>query len=192
MPVTAASEAQIVRLIDRARRGDELAFADLYGQFFDRVHKYLVIALGDPEDARDAAQQVFLKVFRALPRYEERGLPFRAWLFRITRNQALDQGVRDRERARPTDPHALSEYQDSQTRSESLSAGFGGPPLAELLRRLPETQRRVLGLRFAADLAPDEIADLTGSTPDAVRHIQKRALASLAKMLTAGAASRAA
>src|SRR5574337_839347 len=77
-------------LAARARRGDAAAFTALNDALAPRLHRYLRSRVGDPDDAADLLQQVFLKMIEALPRYERRGVPFAAWAFRLARNAVID------------------------------------------------------------------------------------------------------
>ena len=165
-------EDDVAATVDRARAGDDLAFAELYIRFFDRVNRYLLIALKNPDDALDAAQQVFLKVLEALPGHEPLREPFRAWLFRIVRNHAIDQQRRSR---------SATAAQDSLVeRTSAMLDGDGHDDIKSLIATLPRTQQRVLVLRFVYELTTAEVAETLGTSPDAVRHTQMRALRSLA------------
>ena len=73
-----------------ARAGDDGAFASLYDEYSPRLYRFLLLRVQEPADAEDLLQRVFLKVIEALPAFEDRGLPFGAWLFRIARNAAID------------------------------------------------------------------------------------------------------
>lgn len=79
-----------------AARHDPVAFSRLYQQYLPRIYRYLLARLPTAEDAADACQQVFLKALEAIPTYDERGLPFAAWIFRIARNTAIDAARRRR------------------------------------------------------------------------------------------------
>ncbi|HEX6510518.1 MAG TPA: RNA polymerase sigma factor, partial [Chloroflexota bacterium] len=98
------------RLVERARTDGD-AFGQLYAIHVDRVFRYLRTYTESEDDAADLTQNVFLRVLEALPRYQERGLPFRAWLFRIARNAATDT-FRRRRRTLPWDhiPESLHPF----------------------------------------------------------------------------------
>jgi RNA polymerase sigma-70 factor (ECF subfamily) len=152
------------------------AFATLYSRYFDRVYGYLRVMLRDPHEAEDIAQQALMEVFESLPRYERRAQPFRAWLFRIVRNQGLMQLRRSR-RLEVTDPQDISERQER--------AGANGDPEAAtwlsdkdlmlFIERLPFVQRQVLAMRYMLDLSATEMATVLDMSPDAVRAAQSRA-----------------
>src|SRR4051812_22006501 len=96
-------------LVDAARAGDASAFRALYEHFAPQIYRFALFRLRRAADAEDLTQRVFVKVIEALPRYEHRGLPFRAWLFRIARNAVIDvQRV-----TRPAEPMELLESQAS-------------------------------------------------------------------------------
>jgi RNA polymerase sigma factor (sigma-70 family) len=69
--------------------GETARFGEIYRRHYARVHSYARGLLRDSAEAEDIAQETFLLALRALPRYEDRGLPFRAWLLRIAHNAAL-------------------------------------------------------------------------------------------------------
>ena len=73
------------------RGGDPYAFAELYDAFADRVYGFVRLRVRDVRDAEEIVETVFLKAWQALPDYEQRGLPFSAWLFRIARNAVIDE-----------------------------------------------------------------------------------------------------
>ncbi|HEX6506490.1 MAG TPA: RNA polymerase sigma factor [Chloroflexota bacterium] len=156
-------------LIERARWDSE-AFARLYERYVDAVFRYLRTYAESEDDAADLTQHVFLRVLEALPRYQERGLPFRAWLFRIARNAATDT-FRRRRRTLPWDHipeslHPFSPGGDPETISlhrEALNQ------LRVVVGQLPSEKQELLALRFAAGLSSAEIALVVGRSPAAVQ-----------------------
>src|SRR5712692_338519 len=78
------------QLIDRATRGDREAFGQLYEQHAVRVFRHAYFLSGDPNVAEDLTAQTFLKALEAIARYQDRGVPFIAWLLRITVNLAIN------------------------------------------------------------------------------------------------------
>jgi RNA polymerase sigma-70 factor (ECF subfamily) len=177
-PSTLAREdADTARLIARIQAGDDALYSDLYLRYFDRVYAYLRIALHDADEAEDVAQDVFMRVLQAIPNYERREAPFRAWLFRIVRNCAI---TRLRKSARytlqtPTSIAQQSDRADGMS-SDDVLGSIEDSELVSLIEQLPLGQRQVLLLRYMLDLPNREIAEVLERSPDAVRQLHHRAL----------------
>ncbi len=177
---------EITAIVRRAQEGDDLAFAELYIAFFDRVKRFLVVTLKNPDDATEIAQDVFERAFKTLDRYEPERGPFRTWLFRIVSSMAIDHLRRER-RKRELEPSELSPgtatlIERGAALVEHLDPGSG---VRDLVDALPEAQRRAVTLRFVFDFNAAEIAEVLGTTGDAVRHLHHRALKTLSAGLTA-------
>jgi RNA polymerase sigma-70 factor (ECF subfamily) len=177
------------RLVTRHQAGDKEVFAELYMRYFDRVYSYLRLALDDEHAAEDTTQQVFLKVMEALPRYERRVQPFRAWLFTIVRNHAI-RYLEKRGRMEVVDPVELTDRREDPTEPEPAEAlgalgWISDREILMLIERLPVAQRQVLMLRYMMDLTTTDIAAILGRTSEDVRALQSRALRFLQKRLTA-------
>jgi RNA polymerase sigma-70 factor (ECF subfamily) len=174
----------IDELVARAKAGDADAWAALYDRFADPIYRFLFARVQQPADVEDLLQRVFLKVIEALPLYEERGLPFGAWLFRIARNTVIDFARARRPSApledaleHPDDtpgPAALAERADTRTRIRTA------------LSTLTDEQRDVIVYRFFAGLTPSEIGALMGKREGSIRALQFRALATLRRGGLAG------
>ncbi|MCI0884241.1 MAG: RNA polymerase subunit sigma-24, partial [Chloroflexi bacterium] len=80
MPRSTSVETDFNALIERAARGDREAFGEIYEQHALRVFRHAYFLTGDPVLAEDLTAQTFLKALEAIPRYEQRGVPFIAWL----------------------------------------------------------------------------------------------------------------
>ena len=177
------------RLVTRHQAGDKEVFAELYMRYFDRVYSYLRLALDDDHAAEDTTQQVFLKVMEALPRYERRTQPFRAWLFTIVRNHAI-RYLEKRGRTEVVDPVELTDRREDPTEPEPAEAlgtlgWISDREILMLIERLPVAQRQVLMLRYMMDLTTTDIAAVLGRSNEDVRALQSRALRFLQKRLTA-------
>lgn len=162
-----------------AARVDGDAFAALYRCYRVPIYRYCRARLLNDEDAADLAQQVFLKAFEAIPRYEERGLPFSAWLFRLARNAAIDAARRS-QRDLPLDDvqpsselHLSNEPEDSALNADALNR------FQQLIAGLDDERRDLLTLRFVLELPTAAIANILGKRDAAVRAQLKRAIATL-------------
>ena len=181
------ADLDAARLVTRFQAGDPDAFTALYMRYFDRLYSYLrVLFREDPHEAEDVTQQVFVRAFEALPRYERRSQPFRAWLFTIARNLAMTR-LRQRERSEPVAPDVLAEQQEAEPAEETLSAlsWLTDRELVMFVERLPLAQRQVLALRYMLDLPTKEIAAMLGRSNDDVRMLEHRAVRFLEGRLTA-------
>jgi RNA polymerase sigma-70 factor (ECF subfamily) len=122
---------------------------------------------------------VFLQVARSLPRFRGTEDEVRSWLFTIARNRAIDD--RRRRRARP--PVAGHEKPDGSDHATVVDPEPFDGQLVEALGRLTADQRDVVVLRCVADLSLDEVARITRRPSGAVKSMQHRALAQLARIL---------
>ncbi len=165
------------RAIRAAKAGDWDALDYLYARHADDVLNFVQSIVRNRHDAEDVTQDVFAKLMRAIQRYEERQVPFAAWIMRVARNAALDH-VRSR-RQIPVEEVRISENGDEQTSFETLYA------FKRALAALPESQRQVLVLRHIGGLSPGEIAERLGKTEASVQGLHHRGRAALTLSLRA-------
>jgi RNA polymerase sigma-70 factor (ECF subfamily) len=164
-------------LLVRAAQEQPEAFGRLYELHVDAVYRYLRLRTGTP-DAADLTQQVFLRAFASLPKYQTRGLPFSAWLFRIARNLATDH---HRRRGRNPDellPGMVQADSAASPEQAALQTEMLGH-LHALLGELDGEKRELLAMRFAAGLSSREIAAVVGKSEAAVKKQLTRILHTL-------------
>ncbi|HEX6946224.1 MAG TPA: RNA polymerase sigma factor [Acidimicrobiia bacterium] len=158
--------------IERARRGDESAWAEIYHELAGPVTGYLA-GLG-VSDAEDLAGEVFLQVARDIHKFEGNESSFRSWVFVIAHRRAIDWRRAIRRRP-PTADHPLPELTGGDVEDEAMER-VETDRLVDLLDRLSEDQRVVLALRVIGDLSLEETAAVVGKTVGAVKALQHRAL----------------
>lgn len=169
-------------LARRARRGHPGAAAELLTRIRPGVLRYCWAHLGSlgrgDQTPDDVAQEVCLAVFEALPRYEERGLPFTAFVYRIAAYKVADAY---RTAARPTSPieAAPEPVDDGWDPEDRAVVADLSRRLLPLLNDLTEAQREIIVLRVAAGLTAEEVGAVIGKSPAAVRMAQSRAMARL-------------
>ncbi|MFZ6003710.1 MAG: RNA polymerase sigma factor [Actinomycetota bacterium] len=127
-------------------------------------------------DPEDLLSEVFLQVARSLPRFRGDDDAMRRWIFTIARNRLIDESRRRRRRPSTR----AGPVPDVPARSAEDSFD---PALLRALGQLTADQREVVVLRFVADLSLDEVATITKRAPGAVKSMQHRALAQLARIL---------
>jgi RNA polymerase sigma-70 factor (ECF subfamily) len=165
----------VYRAVARLKEGDKSALHFLYVRYADDVCGYVRSIVKDGFEAEDITQNVFAKLLGAIHKYEQRDVPFTAWILRVARNVALDH-VRARrqipfEEVRATDDgHEQVGFDRSQCLREALS-------------RLPQDQREVLVLRHIGGLSPTEIARRLGKTEGAIHGLHHRGRGALQSAL---------
>lgn len=180
-------DAEANRLVIRVQSGDEEAMKEIYLRNFDQIYGYARLALRDRHDAEDVAQQVFMKLIQAIPRYEVRpSSPFRTWIFHIARNE-IAQSFRGRLRLTFEEPHKLDMRRDEAASQEvqTMLEWLSDNELSLFIERLPENQREVLVMRYMLDLTVHEVAAVTARTSKSVRRLQERAFVTLEERLVA-------
>jgi RNA polymerase sigma-70 factor (ECF subfamily) len=163
------------RLLVEAAQKDPARFADLYEHNFERVYAYIVRRVGNRAETEDLTAEVFHQALANLKRFEWRGIPFAAWLFRIAANLISDRWQRWG-REVTDDPETLESAQASPPEIEEVERRA---TLFRLVDTLPAEQRRVVVLRFVEEKSIKEVARAIRKTEGAVKQLQFRALSSL-------------
>jgi RNA polymerase sigma-70 factor (ECF subfamily) len=176
-------EDEIGSLVERARNGDGAAFGALYDVYGKSLFRFFRFRVSSPQIAEDLTQLVFLKMIEQLPRYESRGIPFAAWVFRIARNAWIDH---TRTAHESVDLDAIAESPaDGDGPEELAAAALDSAEIRKAIGLLPHDQREVIEYRFLAGLTPTETAAKMDRSVGSVRVIQHRALAALRRLLPA-------
>lgn len=181
------ADTDIARLVLRVQGGERACFEDIYRATFSDVYGYFHVVLGDHAEAEDATQQVFVSALTALPNFQlRRGTPFRAWLFRIARHEALNHLNRLR-RHKVEEPDMLARRRELLGVPADARAveWISDPELLRFIDRLSLSQRQVLALRYMLGMRTSEVAAVLDKTDQAVRHLESRALRFLEQRLVA-------
>jgi RNA polymerase sigma-70 factor (ECF subfamily) len=170
-----ATDTVVVRAVDAAKEGDQSALHFLYVRYADDVYRYVNGIVQDSYEAEDITQNVFAKLMTAILKYEQRDVPFTAWILRVARNVALDH-IRAR-RIVPFEEVRVSDELDEQTRVERYHC------LRDALEGLPREQREVLVLRHIGGLSPTEIAERLHKSEASIHGLHHRGRGALTAAL---------
>jgi RNA polymerase sigma-70 factor, ECF subfamily len=163
-------------LVELAKR-DPRQFGVLYDRHFQQIYRFVYSRVREQTAAEDVTSEVFMKALKAIPRYQDTGRPFAAWLYQIAVNAIADR-YRTQRPAQPLDDfHDLS---------------VAGPALEEvaahrdemrriwaLVENLPVQQKTALVLKFQEDMKIEDIAVAMGKSPGAVKLLIHRGVSKL-------------
>jgi RNA polymerase sigma-70 factor (ECF subfamily) len=172
------SDSRLVsRAIRRAQQGDREALGFLYARYADNIYGYALSIVRNHHQAEDITQHVFAKLVRVIGKYEERDVPFFAWMLRVARNVAVDYIRSERhvpvEEVRQADHGSLWDRL-LEGRKQEIRDAFAA---------LPQSQREVVILRHLGGFSPGEIAKLTGRSEGAIHGLHHRGRRTLAAEL---------
>jgi RNA polymerase sigma-70 factor (ECF subfamily) len=180
-PRVSASGTREGALVERARRGDAEAFGQLYLLHLERIFRYVYYRVGTASEAEDLTEHVFLKAWEAVSRYESRGLPFAAWLYRMAHNAVIDHYRASRPTTSIDETFDLEDEKQSPT--GAVIAGVDREELRQAIQRLNHDQQLVVVMRFVEGMSHAEVGRILGKSEGAVRVIQHRALQAMARYL---------
>lgn len=155
--------------------------AQLYEAHAPAVFRYIYFRVRDRQVAEDITGDVFVRMVEALPRFEFRGLPFAAWLFRVAHDRVVDHHRRAVPRRTEALPDTLLDG-EANTEAAALQT-HANAALMDLLSELTDEQQAVLQLRFIEGYSLEQTAEALDKTQGAVKALQHRALRQLARWL---------
>lgn len=177
-------------LVQQAKAGDRDAFAALVTAYESKIYNLALRYLGNREDAMDASQEVFLRVFRFLPGFQEES-GFSTWIYRIGVNVCKDMLTK---RSRRNEQSIEMPDEEEESRTAEIADRRYDPAqlmegqelravLADTIAELPEQQREMIVLRDIQGLSYEEIAQVLSLESGTVKSRLSRARENLRKKL---------
>lgn len=169
-------------LVERARAFDERALSQVYALFADRLFRFVYYRVQDRPHAEELTSQVFVRFLENIGKFkvpvQDTALIFTGWVFTIARNLIIDDARR-----------AGARRADEPLAEDDLESGFDTElhltrvDLQSALAQLTEEQQTVLLLRFEEGWTTEQIARMMGKTEMAIKALQRRGLAAMARLL---------
>lgn len=174
-------DAELVELA----KNNKAAFGELYERYVTRIYNYIFYRTSNHQEAEDLTAKVFMRALKHIQTYDERGVPFSAWLYRIAHNLVANWH-RDRSRrkiipldefigrsARGDMPEVLAEEEEERQR------------LLQSIKRLPSDRQQLLILKYVERLSNAEIGEIMDKTEGAIKSLYYRTLSALREDLMA-------
>ncbi len=172
-------------LISLAIEGDKQAFGELYQRYVERIYNYCYYRIGNAQEAEDLTARVFMRALSHIKSYDERGVPFSAWLYRIAHNLVANwHRDNSRHKVIPIDEFMVSRnredvpelFAEQQEEQEQLMAA---------VQSLPQERQQLLFLKFVEKLSNAEIGEVMDRTEGAIKSLYHRTLSTLQDEMTA-------
>ena len=165
--------------IIQASQGDNEAFSVLYQRYVRRIYNYIYYRTGSIHDAEDLTERVFFRALNHIQTYNNRGLPFSAWLYRIAHNLVANwHRDNNRKKEVPLEDHVFS-IQHGDHPEAHLLKGQEIEGLLSAIQRLPVDRQNLLILKFVERLSNEEIAQIMGRSEGAIKSLYHRTLTTL-------------
>jgi len=169
-------------LVERAKE-DPAAFGLLYQRYVKKIYNYVYYRTGNHHDAEDLTARTFYHALSNLDRYQNRGVPFSAWLYRIAHNQVANWH-RDRSRRKVIALDEVVVASQRKVAPESLiESEEERNALLKAIRQLPSDRQQLLILKFTAGLSNVEIGRVMGRSEGAIKSLYHRTLLALREKL---------
>ena len=179
-----SESAQERTLVRAAQGGDAGAFRQLYDTYRDRIYSLVLYSIGDPFNAQDVLQTVFLKVFRGLRSFRLQS-SLSTWIYRIAHNECQDHHRRRKVAHVPLEAILGSNDEiDTRPRFDDQHARQQRERIIQrAVMQLPFKMREVVALRYVEGLSYDEMSRVLGCAPGTVASRLNRALVELERSL---------
>jgi RNA polymerase sigma-70 factor (ECF subfamily) len=165
-------------LIEQAK-SDKEAFGQLYELYVDRIYNYVYYRTGNIADAEDLTARIFYRAMSHIANYDDRGIPFSAWLYRIAHNLVANWH-RDRSRRKIISLDDLTQWQVKEESPELATQLMEDKDaLLAAIRRLPADRQELLILKFVERLPNAEIGNIMGRSEGAIKSLYHRTLIAL-------------
>ena len=164
-----------------AAKQDPDAFGEIYEQYIDRIYSYIYHRVGKRHDTEDLTSRTFYRALSHLSTYEDKGLPFSAWLYRIAHNLVANWH-RDRSRKPVVALEALVTKSSPSEHPEVMALMQDDNKLLEnLFHTLSPVRRELLVLKFSEGLSNAEIGSILGRSEGAIKSLYHRTLLQMRK-----------
>ncbi|WP_341346556.1 RNA polymerase sigma factor [Paenibacillus sp. FSL H3-0469] len=157
---------KIEEAIHKVHTGDRQAFTTIITEYERKIYTYCCYLLRSREEAEDAVQDIFVKVYQQLSRYEKR-VSFSAWLYKVSYHHCMDQLRRRKRRNRLLSLYKLQLMTNQQALPEES-------PVDQIFENLTSEERGLLILRVIEQYSFEEISMITGSSSAALRKKYER------------------
>lgn len=164
-------------LVQLAKEDSE-AFGELYQRYVSKIYSYIYYRVGNQDDAEDLTARTFFRALRKIGAYEERGLPFSAWLYRIAHNLVANWH-RSRSRRKSVQLDELITASDGHSPGILVEKQEARELLLDAIKDLAEDRQQLLTLKFIERMPNAQIGQIMGRSESSIKSLYHRTLKTL-------------
>ena len=169
--------------LKRASQGDREAFGLIYDRYITRIYNYIYYRTGNQHDAEDLTSRVFTRAMKHITNYQDRGVPFSAWLYRIAHNLVANWH-RDKSRKQEYNlEDGVWSSKESDMPESVLLRVEQHDEIMTMVRDIPEDRQMLIIMKFVDHMSNAEIGKIMGKTEGAIKSLYHRTLLSLRKKI---------
>jgi RNA polymerase sigma-70 factor (ECF subfamily) len=170
-------------LVARLKANDDEAYREVVARYGDPLYGYIYSITGDHHLSEDVISETYLRMIEKIDSYTFYGAPFKAWLYRVAHNLAINALKRAQRHVGEAALETAAPPADDP--AATIAVQLEAEELRQALTELTEEQQQVVLLRFVAGQSPGQVAQALEKTENAVKQMQFRALRSLGRLLQA-------
>ena len=179
MNISSKDQTHLRELIIQAKNGDSSAFEEVYKTYYTPLYRYIYSRVKNTDEAEDLTQTVFIKVWNALPNWNESHTSPLSFFFTVAKNSMIDFFRKASNREIVSDELILKHVDLNTESDKDSNANELKEVLEKLIIQLSEEQQEIITLYYTNDFTYKEIASITGKREDAIRQIHSRAIKKL-------------
>jgi RNA polymerase sigma-70 factor (ECF subfamily) len=169
------NDAALVQLA----KEDPEAFGELYERYVAKIYNYIYYRVGDQDEAEDLTARTFFRALRKIGSYEERGLPFSAWLYRIAHNLVANWHRSQSRRKSVQLDELITATSDVSSPGALVEKQEAREALLDVIRELPEDRQQLLILKFVERMPNAKIGQVMGRSESSIKSLYHRTLKTL-------------
>jgi RNA polymerase sigma-70 factor (ECF subfamily) len=170
------------QIVEQAKTDPE-AFGKLYELYVEKIYNYVYYRIGNHQDAEDLTAKVFHRALNHISNYNDKGVPFAAWLYRIAHNLVANWH-RDHKRRKVVALEQVSLSGDKEENPQKAAERSNERDLLlAAIHELPPERQQLLTLKFVERMSNADIGRLMGRSEGAIKSLYHRTLVSLKNLL---------
>ena len=171
-------QEHLKELILSAKDGDKGAFEEVYSTYYIPLYRYILTRLKSKQESEDMTQAVFIKIWNALPSWNESHSSPLSFFFTVARNTMIDYFRKNSRRKEIVSDERVAKESENHT-TDASNARELKEVLTQAISELTEDQQEIVNLIYTHDRTYQEIAEITGKNEDAIRQTHSRAIKKL-------------